>query len=102
MGPNAWLIVDAHGAFVLIQPAIDVPGFDLPQLVGLGVLGPAMLYAYRLNVRAIDRGLQEAVKANERKDQEIDRLRAENDRLRARLYDTGPRPTRMHTEDEED
>ena len=99
---SEWLVVDATGvAWVLVQPVADIPGFDLPQIIGLGVLAPAMIYAYRVNVRALDRSLNEAVKANERKDVEIDRLNAELERVRSllraeterRRRDTGPHPT---------
>lgn len=78
---------------VVVAQIDELPGLpDLSQLIGLGVIGPAMWFSYRLTSRANDQSRTEAWKSNARLEAENARLREENDRLLARLRgrDTGP------------
>jgi len=63
-------------AVQLVDEIGDWPGVD--NLLGIGVLAPAMIWAYRLTSKSNDRAAAQAWRV-------VDELRTENERLRARL-----------------
>lgn len=69
-----------------------IPGIpDGTQLVGLGILLPTMVFAYRLIANANDKSRTEAWQSNARLLEENRRLLEENERLLSRLgRRTGP------------
>ena len=86
----------ALGAWVVAVEVTDLT--SLPSLLGYGVLGPAMFWAYRTVSRANTGSKDEAWLIVTQLRAEVDRVRAENDRLHGRIAELSGGDNKGETE----